>query len=162
MNNESIAVYIDGDNINHKDIEIILNEIKNYGRIIISNVYGDWSKDNMKHWLKSASEYGISPIQCDRTSGKNSTDIKLCVDIMKHLYTIKNISLFFIITTDSDYRHIISEIKTKGKKINCIGNSDANISLKSMCDIYTKIEVLKKGKKKKIVKKNIFLYLKKK
>lgn len=155
MNNESIAIYIDGDNVNYKDADIILNEIRNYGRIIISRVYGDWSQDNMRNWLKTASTYGIIPIQCERISGKNSSDIKLCVDIMKDLYTIDNITLFYIITTDSDYRHVVSEIKTRNKKVNCIGNNNANISLKSICDTYTKIDVLRgnddrKKKKTKI------------
>ena len=139
---ESIAVYIDGDNSSYKNIEIILNEIKSYGRIIILKVYGDWSEVNMKNWLTTASTYGIIPIQCERINGKNSTDIKMCVDLMRDLYNIENISLFYIVTSDSDYRHVISEIKTKNKKINCIGNNNANISLKSICDKYTKIDIL--------------------
>ena len=110
---ESIAVYIDGDNSSYKNIEIILNEIKSYGRIIILKVYGDWSEVNMKNWLTTASTYGIIPIQCERINGKNSTDIKMCVDLMRDLYNIENISLFYIVTSDSDYRHVISEIKTK-------------------------------------------------
>lgn len=159
MNNESIAIYIDGDNASYKDADIILNEIRNYGRIIISRVYGDWSQENMKNWLKTASTYGIIPIQCERISGKNSSDIKLCVDIMKDLYTTDNITLFYIITTDSDYRHVVSEIKTRNKIVNCIGNN-ANVSLKSICDTYTKIDVLrgnddrkKKKSKNKAIKK---------
>lgn len=161
MNNETIAIYIDGDNVCYRDADIILNEIKNYGRIIISRVYGDWSQDNMKSWLKTASTYGIIPIQCERISGKNSSDIKLCVDIMKDLYSVENITLFYIITTDSDYRHVVSEIKVRNKKVNCIGGNNVNISLKSICDTYTKIDVLrgsddrkkKKGKTKIINKK---------
>ena len=140
--NETIAVYIDGDNTSHNDIKVILKEINSYGRIIISRVYGDWSQENMKNWLTTSSIFGIIPIQCERISGKNSTDIKLCVDLMKDLYSIDTISLFYIITTDSDYRHIISEIKIKNKKIHCIGNNCANISLMSICDQYTKISIL--------------------
>ncbi len=142
--NETIAVYIDGDNTSHNDMQFILKEIKSYGRIIISRVYGDWSQKNMKNWLTTSSKYGIIPIQCERISGKNSSDIKLCVDIMRDLYSIDNISMFYIITTDSDYRHVISEIKLMNKKIHCIGNDCANISLISICDKYTKIDVLRK------------------
>ena len=140
----TIAVYIDGDNASYKDIELCLNEIKNYGRIMISKIYGDWSKDNMKNWLKETNKYGITPVQCKRICGKHTSDIKLCVDIMKDLYGSDSITLFYIITTDSDYRHVISEIKYKNKKVHCIGNDNANISLKSICDTYTKIGVLQK------------------
>lgn len=141
--NNTIAVFIDGDNTSHRDISIILNEIKTYGRIIILRIYGDWSMDNMKNWLVKAKQYGIITIQCERINGKNSSDIKLCVDIMKTLYTIPNISLYYLVTSDSDYRHVISEIKLLDKKVHCIGNSDTNISLMSICDQFTKIDVLK-------------------
>jgi uncharacterized LabA/DUF88 family protein len=156
--NSIIAVFIDGDNISHRDIGIILNEIKTYGRIIILRVYGDWSMDNMKNWLTKAKQYGIIPIQCERINGKNSSDIKLCVDIMKTLYTIPNISLYYLITSDSDYRHVISEIKLLDKKVNCIGNNDTNISLMSICDQFTKLEVLKGiFSEKKYIKINVKL-----
>ena len=59
---ETIAVYIDGDNTSYHDMKIILNEIKSYGRIIISRVYGDWSEQNMKNWLETSAKYGIIPI----------------------------------------------------------------------------------------------------
>lgn len=144
-NTDTIAVYIDGDNISHNEIKIILDEIKNYGRIIINRVYGDWSEANMKGWLTTSNKYGITNIQCERINGiKNSSDIKLCVDLMRDLFTLDNITMFYIVTGDSDYRHVIPEIKMKNKKIHCIGNDHANISLISTCDKYTKISVLKK------------------
>lgn len=141
--NETIAVYFDGDNSSHTDVKIVLDEIKNYGRIIISQVYGDWSHENMKNWLRTASTYGVTPIQCDRLAGKNSSDIKLCVDIMKDLHCLEIISLFYIVTTDSDYRHVVSEIKQRNKRVHCIGEDNANIALKSICDKYTQLAVLR-------------------
>ena len=114
-----------------------------------NKAWEDPSGRKLREWLGVTDDdfydpdnFGIIPIQCERISGKNSTDIKLCVDLMKDLYSIDNISLFYIITTDSDYRHIISEIKIKNKKIHCIGNNCANISLMSICDKYTKISIL--------------------
>ena len=139
---ELIALYIDADNVCYKNIEIIIDYIKKYGKIIISKVYGDWSENNLKNWLLVASKYGIIPIQCDRIKKKNSSDIKICVDVIKDLYTIDHITLFYLITNDSDYRHVVSEVKIKNKKINCIGDNTTNISLKSICDIYDNINNL--------------------
>ncbi len=139
---ELIALYIDADNICYKNIEIIIDYIKKYGKIIIAKVYGDWSENNLKNWLLSASKYGIIPVQCDRIKKKNSSDIKVCVDVIKDLYTIDHITLFYLITNDSDYRHVVSEIKIKNKKINCIGDNTTNISLKSICDVYHNIDNL--------------------
>ena len=140
---EKIAVFIDGDNVSHNIISLIMNEIKNYGRIICCNVYADWSCENMKNWKMTANKLGIITIQCDRISGKNSTDIKMAVDVMKILYTIKHITLFYLVTSDSDYRHLVPEIKLLNKKVNCIGSIKSNNSLQSVCDVFTKIEVLK-------------------
>ena len=71
--------------------------------------------------LKLASiENGITTIQCDKITGKNSTDIKLMVDIMKTLYEINHISLYYIVTSDSDFRHVIPQIKMRNKKVHCI------------------------------------------
>ena len=137
---ELIALYIDADNICYKNIKIIIDYIKKYGKIIIAKIYGDWSENNLKNWLITASKYGIIPVQCDRIKKKNSSDIKLCVDVIKDLYIIDHITLFYLITNDSDYRHLVSEIKIKNKKINCIGDNTTNISLKSICDIYDNID----------------------
>jgi len=158
---ELIALYIDADNICYKNIKIIIDYIKKYGKIIIAKIYGDWSENNLKNWLITASKYGIIPVQCDRIKKKNSSDIKLCVDVIKDLYIIDHITLFYLITNDSDYRHLVSEIKIKNKKINCIGDNTTNISLKSICDIYDNIdnisineeENIKAKKVKKIKKK---------
>lgn len=140
---DNIQVYIDGDNVSYKDVEDILTEIKSYGRILNARVYGDWSQQNMQNWLKTASKFGVVPIQCERISGKNSSDLKMCVDVMKDLYTIENVSLFYFVTTDSDFRHIIPEIKTLNKRAHCIGNGNANMSLQSICDKYTDISVIR-------------------
>jgi uncharacterized LabA/DUF88 family protein len=140
--NDKIAVFIDGDNVSYRDIVYVIDEIKNYGRIICSYVYSDWSQDNMKNMRTTANNSGIIPIQCDRISGKNSSDLKMTIDIMKTLFTIDHISLFYIITSDSDFRHVIAEIKTHNKFVNCIGNGRCNSSLQSICDVFTKMETL--------------------
>lgn len=139
---EIIAVFIDGDNISYKNIPLILQEIQSYGKIIINNIYCDWSSPSCTRLKQAAIENGITTIQCDMITGKNSTDIKLMVDIMKTLYEINHISLYYIVTSDSDYRHVIPQIKIKNKKVNCIGSVKSNKSIQNICDLFTKIEVL--------------------
>ena len=141
---ESIAVFIDADNISWRDAGIIMGEIKGSGRIISCNVYGDWSNTEMSNWLSFSRDNGLTPVQCDMIKGKNSTDIRLMVDIMEYLYTIPHITMFYIVTSDSDYRHVIPKLKLRDKKVYCIGNDNANISLKASCDNYTAIELLRR------------------
>ena len=142
-NQEIIAVFIDGENINPNDYSFINKEIRSQGRVVICNVYGDWSDPNVKKWIEVARGNGILKIQCDKINGKNSVDLRISVDIMKNLYNNKIISIFYLVTTDSDYRHVIFEIKQKNKKIYCIGSSNVNLALTSICDKYTKIENIK-------------------
>tara|TARA_Y100000991_G_C21946817_1_gene337835 strand:- start:706 stop:1434 length:729 start_codon:yes stop_codon:yes gene_type:complete len=159
---EIIAVFIDGENINPHDFIYINKEIRTYGRVVISNVYGDWSDMNVKNWIEVARTNGILKIQCDKINGKNSVDLRMSVDIMKYLYTNNIINIFYLVTTDSDYRHVIFEIKQRNKKVYCIGSSNVNLGLTAICDKYTKIENIKKGSdknannKQKITKKHNF------
>ena len=139
---ETIGVFIDGDNVSFEHLDRIMTEIKEYGRIILCKVYADWSENNCIGWRLSAKNNGIESIQADRINGKNSTDIKMTVDIMNTLYDIKHVTLFYLVTSDSDYRHVIPQIKLQNKKVHCIGSSTANNSLKSMCDVYTNLNVL--------------------
>ena len=141
---ETIAVFIDADNISHKDIALILQEIKSKGRIISCLVYGDWSEPSMRYWKWRSQENGLTTIQCERIAGKNSSDIKLMVDMMKYLYTRPHITMFYIVTSDADFRHVIPEIRGMNKKVNCIGSESANTSLKASCDLFTSVELLRR------------------
>ena len=66
---------------------------------------------------------------------------------MTYLIVSVNISLFYLVTSDSDFRHVINEIKKMNKKVYCIGSQMANNFLIKICDKYSKIEVLRKGEK---------------
>jgi len=142
-NPNAIAVFIDGENMSQKDFHYIDQEIRKSGRIIIYNIYADWSEVSMKKWMNKARENGLVCVQCDKISGKNSVDLRLSVDIMKYLYTNDSIDTYFLITSDSDYRHVLLEIKQKNKMVYCIGNSHVNPSLVAVCDTYMKIEDLR-------------------
>ena len=136
-----IAVFIDGDNANHKHIKVCLEEIKKYGVIVCCRVYGDFS-NNFSHWIQASNENGIEPIQCSRISGKNSTDIRLSIDVIELLHTVDTIDMYYLITSDSDFKHLIPKIKLKNKKVHCIGSEKSSSYLRSACDVFTKIEVL--------------------
>jgi len=143
----SIAVFIDGDNISPYDIPLIIEEIKTHGNIIYNSLFCDMSDPNMINRQNICTDNGVSLIHCERITGKNSTDIKLIVELMNILYTNNLITLFYIITSDSDYRHVIPCIREKGKLIYCIGNKQTNNALQKICNKFTYIEILKKKQK---------------
>ena len=139
MSDCNIAVYIDGDSINPNHLESIIKEINLYGNILINNVYADWSYNNKLSLLNVSRHCGITTVQADLIKGKNSTDIKLAVDVVRTLYHFENIDIFYLVVSDYDYRHLIPEIRQYGKKAYCIGSENTNSSLINICDNFTLI-----------------------
>ena len=92
--------------------------------------------------MAASNENGSESIQCSRISGKSSTDIKLTVDMMHCLFKIPMISTYVLVASDSDYRHLIPEVKKLGKTLYCIGRRQSNKSLKMSCDIFIELETL--------------------
>jgi len=142
-----IAIFIDAENISPNDLGNILDEIKNYGNIVINRAYGDWSK--LESFKEKSIEYGIELIQANSISGKNSSDIKLCVDVMNILHTLNEISMFYIITCDSDFAHLVPYIKCLNKEVRCIGYECTSKGLQNIVNMFTKIEVLRKTNENK-------------
>ena len=150
---KNLGIYFDADNISHKDVKYIMDEIKSKGNILILRAYGDWSE--LKAWKSISVNNGIEPVQCNRIRGKNSSDIKLCVDLMDTLFTNSLIDEYYIITSDADYIHVISKIRMRGKKVNIIGSKRSNSALRSSCDKFTDINILRKSETKKVIRKEL-------
>lgn len=140
---ECVAVYIDCENINHHDYQFIEKEIRQYGRIIVCNLYADWQQEDMKQWSKVAIANGLRTIQCDKISGKNSVDLRMAVDLTCFSYERTHVNTYVVVTTDSDFRHVIFPLREKNKIVIGIGYANANKSFTSICDKYTKIENLR-------------------
>lgn len=138
----NIAIFIDGENISAKEYKNILEDVRKYGRISISNVYLDWTEN--RSWMETSKNFGITPIQCNKIKGKNSVDLKITVDMMRTLYR-REIDLFCILTTDSDFCHIVNELKSENKMVYIYGPKiNMNHSLLSICDKFIDIQNLKK------------------
>ena len=63
--------------------------------------------------------------------------------MMEYLHTNRHIDIFYLITSDSDFRHVIHKIREYNKKVHCIGNSTMTSCLVPVCNKYTRISVLK-------------------
>ena len=103
-------------------------------------IYLDWSQNTS--WLDVSKKFGITPIQCHKINKKNSVDLKLSVDVMETLYE-RQIDLFCILTTDSDFCHIVQKLKSKNKMVYIYGYGDVvNQSLLSICHEFINIKSL--------------------
>ncbi len=114
---DTIALFIDCDNISHKAIEGIINELSTYGVVNIRQAYGNWTKENLKNWEAKLLEFAIKPIQqFDYSKNKNATDILMTIDAIDLLHT-KDIDAFAFATSDSDFTPVVMRVQAEGIKV---------------------------------------------
>ena len=112
-----IALFIDSDNISHRALDGIINELSKYGVVNIRQAYGNWTKDNLKNWEEKLLELAIKPIQqFDYSKNKNATDILMTIDAMDLLHT-KQIDAFAFATSDSDFTPVVMRVQAEGIKV---------------------------------------------
>lgn len=116
MENKKIALFIDAENISSDYAKFIFDKVSSYGEIIIKRIYADWTNEQPKNWKDNIGKYSITAIQCFTFANKkNSSDMYLTTDIAEILYE-KNIDIFVIVSSDSDYTSWVQKIREKGKQ----------------------------------------------
>ena len=114
---DHIALFIDCDNISHRSIKGIINELSKYGVVNIRQAYGNWTKENLKNWEDKLLEFAIKPIQqFDYSKNKNATDILMTIDAIDLLHT-KDIDAFAFATSDSDFTPVVMRVQAEGIKV---------------------------------------------
>jgi uncharacterized protein (TIGR00288 family) len=140
MENKKIALFVDSENISHKYIDEIISDLASYGEVNIRKAYGDWSDDKLKGWKNELFEYSIEPIhQPPYSTSKNATDIKMTVDIMKVLCQNNKIDYVAIVTSDSDFTPLITEIKSQGIQVLGFGEEKSHKVLQKSCSEFKRI-----------------------
>lgn len=155
MEENKIAILIDGENISQNDIEYIFSEIRKDGQIIISRLY--CGVENLTRWKEACNEYSIKIVtQNNYVPGKNTTDSSLIIDAMDILYT-RNVNTFYILSSDSDFTGIIMRIKEDNKKVIGVGERKTPKAFINACNKFIFIENLRpilKDDSKKAISKN--------
>jgi uncharacterized protein (TIGR00288 family) len=62
-------------------------------------------------------------------SGKNSADIRLCVDSIDLCYSKEHIDTFVIVSGDSDFSPLVSKLKENGKRVIGLGMKESSSHL---------------------------------
>ncbi len=125
IKNNLVAVFIDAENVNSADAEQIFNEASSYGDVIVKRIFGDWSKRQLSKWKDVISKYSImADQQFSFVSKKNSSDISLIIEVML-AYFEKNIDVFCLISSDSDFTRLVQELRERGKKVVGMGERKA-------------------------------------
>ena len=138
--NKKIALFIDCENISHKHIENIIEELASYGEVNIRKAYGDWKHQTLNGWNDKLFDYSLEPIhQPPYTTTKNATDIKMTVDIMKVMCQNSSIDYVALATSDSDFTPLVTEIKSQGIQVIGFGEGKTCNVLQKACSEFIEV-----------------------
>lgn len=140
IENKSIALLIDAENISSNYIEIIIDEANKYGKINYRRVYGDWTTPQLNPWKQRIHEFGLTPVQqYAYTSGKNASDFTLIIDAMDILYSEK-VNSFCIVSSDSDFTKLVTRLREDNMFVFGMGESKTPISLVNSCEAFSYLD----------------------
>src|SRR5216683_2706368 len=118
-NERSLAIFIDFENLalgfqgrrDRFEIARVLERMVEKGKIVAKKAYADWSRFSI--YTAPLHEAAIELIEIPRRaqSGKNSADIRLCVDAMDLAYSKEHINTFVVVSGDSDFSPLVSKLK---------------------------------------------------
>ena len=134
----TLAVFIDFENLalgfkgkkdKRFDIKKVLERLIEKGKIIVKKAYADWA--GFSDYKRALHEAAIELIDIPKRSmtGKNSADIRLCVDAIDLCYSKEHIDTFTIVSGDSDFSPLVSKLKENGKRVIGLGMKESSSNL---------------------------------
>jgi uncharacterized protein (TIGR00288 family) len=150
----SLAVFIDFENLalgfqgrrDRFDIGRVLERLVEKGKIVAKKAYADWSR--FGPYTAPLHEAAIELVEIPRRNqtGKNSADIRLCVDAMDLAYSKEHIDTFVVVSGDSDFSPLVSKLKENGKHVIGLGMQESTSDLlRDNCDEFIYYEDLGKS-----------------
>lgn len=131
-----IALLIDCDNVSHKSVEGVLDELSKYGKVNIRRAYGNWKSDYLKGWEEKLHPHAIKPIQqFAYTKEKNATDAAMIIDAMDILYSQK-LDAFALMTSDSDFTPLVMRILSDGITVYGFGAQKTPMPFVNACSLF--------------------------
>lgn len=150
-NERSLAMFVDFENLalgfqgSRERFEIgrVLKRLVEKGKIVAKKAYADWNR--YSSFTEALHEAAIELIEIPRRgqTGKNSADIRLCVDAMDLAYSKEHIQTFVVVSGDSDFSPLVSKLKELGKHVIGLGTQGSTSNLlRDNCDEFIYYEDL--------------------
>ena len=150
----TLAVFIDFENLalgfrgkrdKRFEIQKVLERLIEKGKLIVKKAYADWA--DYSEYKKPLHEAAIELIEIPKRAmtGKNSADIRLCVDALDLCYSKEHIDTFVIVSGDSDFSPLVSKLKENGKRVIGLGMKESSSNLLvNNCDEFIYYEDLER------------------
>jgi uncharacterized protein (TIGR00288 family) len=134
----TLAVFIDFENLalgfkgkrdRRFEIRKVLERLVEKGKLIVKKAYADWT--DYAEYKKPLHEAAIELIEIPKRAmtGKNSADIRLCVDAIDLCYSKEHIDTFVVVSGDSDFSPLVSKLKENGKRVIGLGMKESSSNL---------------------------------
>jgi uncharacterized protein (TIGR00288 family) len=147
----SLAIFVDFENLalgfqgrrERFEIARVLERLVEKGKIVAKKAYADWNR--FANYTAPLHEAAIELVEIPRRaqSGKNSADIRMCVDAMDLAYSKEHINTFVIVSGDSDFSPLVSKLKELGKHVIGLGMQESTSDLlRDNCDEFIYYEDL--------------------
>lgn len=150
----TLAVFIDFENLalgfkgkrdRRFEIQKVLERLVEKGKLIVKKAYADWI--DYAEYKKGLHEAAIELIEIPKRAmtGKNSADIRLCVDAIDLCYSKEHIDTFVVVSGDSDFSPLVSKLKENGKRVIGLGMKESSSNLLvNNCDEFIYYEDLER------------------
>lgn len=147
----SLALFMDFENLalgfqgkrERFDVQRVLKRMVEKGKIVAKKAYADWNR--FSSYTEALHEAAIELVEIPRRAqtGKNSADIRLCVDAMDLAYSKEHIDTFVVVSGDSDFSPLVSKLKELGKHVIGLGMQVSTSELlRDNCDEFIYYEDL--------------------
>src|SRR5262249_8226252 len=127
------------------EINKILDRLVEKGKVIVKKAYADWGQ--YQDYKEDLHEAGIELIEIPKRgqAGKNSADIRMCVDAMDLCYAKEHIDTFVVLSGDSDFSPLVAKLKENGKHVIGLGIKQSTSDLLvASCDEFIYYEDLER------------------
>jgi uncharacterized protein (TIGR00288 family) len=142
---ENLALGLKGKKDKRFDIQKVMERLVEKGKIVVKKAYADWA--DYAEYKKPLHEAAIELTEIPKRSlsGKNSADIRLCVDSLDLCYSKEHIDTFVIVSGDSDFSPLVSKLKENGKRVIGLGMKESSSHLLiNNCDEFIYYEDLER------------------
>jgi len=138
------------------NVDLVLGRLVEKGRIVVKKAYADW--EVYSKYKRPFHEAAVELIYIPRKaiSGKNSADIRLCVDALDLCHSKEHIDIFVIASGDSDFSPLVSKLRENNKQVIGLGvkNSTSGLLIDN-CDEFIFYEDLARQQQKRPVFRNL-------
>ena len=140
MEKNTIALFIDADNISAAAAADIFARARSFGEPIIRRAYGTVQCfSSTDGWQAAQREYGIvARPQVSNVKGKNVADIALVIDAMEALYR-SDCTGICIVSSDSDFTALAAKVREGGKAVYGLGGKKTPESFRAACTQFVEL-----------------------